>query len=41
MIPHMINQSNTWTEKYAPMEALYFEQEAERGIPEWKPNSID
>lgn len=37
MVPYMINQTNVWTEKWAPLEALYFEQKAERGIPDWEP----
>lgn len=40
MIPYMIIQNNTW-EGRAPLESLYYQQKAERGIPDWMPAKID
>lgn len=39
-IPYMINQGNTWEDEHAPLETLYYEQKAKRGIPEWSPEDI-
>ncbi|TWT80229.1 Arylsulfatase precursor [Planctomycetes bacterium CA13] len=40
MIPYMINQNNTWEEERAPLETLYFQQKAKRGIPLWSPTDL-
>ena len=40
VIPHMINLNNTWEKELAPLEARFYKQEAEKGIPEWIPNDI-
>jgi len=37
MVPYMINQTNRWESRLAPLEALYYEQKKTRGIPEWMP----
>lgn len=41
VIPHMINLTNTWEKEQAPLETLYYQQKAKRGIPDWAPAKID
>ncbi|MDF7822618.1 sulfatase-like hydrolase/transferase [Pontiellaceae bacterium B12227] len=40
VIPYMINHTNKWEKELAPLETLYYEQEAACGIPEWMPKDI-
>ncbi|SDW85560.1 arylsulfatase [Lutibacter oricola] len=41
MIPYMINQNNVWTDPLAPLEKLYYDQKAKKGIPNWQPANTD